>query len=177
VKGNYPRSKRQYLSGSFLISSTTKNTRLFRFNAYFTQYPSFPNLFSRLVGSPAVSKIYDERKGSKSDRIYKQNWKPREELAFEIGAENVIYMLADTRNHLFYIGEAKNLVKRLSQKYPSIPHWDRFRYDVLPDALESYRVTLERMLIRDFATVLSNKKQIPTLDLSDYELANDKIDK
>ncbi len=71
----------------------------------------------------------------------------------------------------------KDLVKRLSQKYPSIPKWNYFRYDVLPNHLETLRIPLERMIIRKFAVLLRNKKGIDSLEISDYILANDKIDK
>jgi hypothetical protein len=98
------------------------------------------------------------------------------ELEFELGAQNVIYMLIDTEDKLLYIGEAKDLVKRLSQKYPSIPNWNYYRYDVLPSQLSSYRVSLERMLIRGFAEILESNSGIECLKISDYMLVNDKID-
>ena len=161
----------------FLDIEYDAGNKRFLFRAYYTQYPSFPNLFSRLVGSPSLAKLYDERKGERSNRIYKQDWKTRGELVYELGANNVIYMLMDKENHLCYVGEAKDLVKRLSQPHPSIPHWNAFRYDVLPDLLAPHRVTLERMVIRAFASVLTNKKSVPSLDISKYSLANDKIDK
>lgn len=91
-------------------------------------------------------------------------------------AQNVIYMLIDTKNKLLYVGEAQDLVKRLSQPYPTIKDWDYFRYNVLPDKLAPYRVVLERMLIRDFASLLKNKKDVKCISISDYSLANDKID-
>ena len=97
-------------------------------------------------------------------------------LEFELGAQNVIYMLIDTENRLFYVGEAQDLVKRLSQRYPSIPKWDYYRYDVLPLQLSGYRVAIERMLIRGYAEILENKSGIECLKISDYKLANDKID-
>ena len=40
------------------------------------------------------------------------------------------------------------------------PDRDYFRYNVLPAELAPFRVALERMLIRDFASVLKNKKEI-----------------
>ena len=151
--------------------------RLFKLVSYYTQKPSFPNLFHRLIESPALQKIESEtfKKDSKP-RIFKTDWKSKSELEYQIGATNVIYMLADTKRKLLYIGEAIDLVKRLSQKYPTIKDWDYFRYDVLPDGLADFRLTLERMMIRSFATVLGNKKKIDTLDFSTYKLANDKID-
>ena len=161
----------------FLDIEFDKKHREFRFLPYYHQKPSFPNLFARLIGSPAMETIGDEVLGKTGTRIHKQDWKPRSQLEYEIGATNVIYMLIDTKNRLLYIGEAIDLVKRLLQRYPSIPHWDHFRYDVLPDSLAQFRVALERMLIRGFATLLDNKKGISNIQISDYRLANDRIDK
>jgi hypothetical protein len=162
----------------FLDIEFDSEHKTFKFTSHYTQHPSFPNLFKRLVGSPPVQKVYDEVEGKDSKRIYKTDWKPRSELQLEIGATNVIYMLIDTQDKLIYIGEAKNLIKRLSQNnHPSIPNWEFFRYDVLPDSLSSYRVTLERMMIRSYATVLGNKKDVESFSFSEYKLANDKIDK
>jgi len=86
-------------------------------------------------------------------------------------------MLLDTNAKVFYVGEAADLVKRLVGLHPSIPNWNFFRYNVLPLALEPFRVQLERMVIRDFAAVLKNKNSIDFLAIADCCLANDKIDK
>jgi hypothetical protein len=150
--------------------------RQFKFQAYYYQEPSFPELFKRLIGSPRLKQIDDELYGKGIGRIYKQSWRPKEQLEFELGAQNVIYWLIDTVDKLLYIGEAQDLVKRLSQGYPSIPNWSYYRYDVLPQRLEKYRVTLERMTIRGFAEILDNKSNIDGFRISEYKLANDKID-
>jgi hypothetical protein len=160
----------------FLDIEFDKTQRLFRFVAYYRQQPSFPHLFKRLIGSPALRKVGDEIEGKAHVRIYKQDWKARSELEFELGAQNVIYMLIDTKEKRFYIGEAADLVKRLTQPHSSIPNWNHFRYSVLPVELAPYRIALERMLIRDFAAVLKNKKQILWHQIGDCELANDKLD-
>jgi hypothetical protein len=85
-------------------------------------------------------------------------------------------MLLDTKGRQFYVGEAEDLVKRLLQPHASIPKWDFFRYNVLPSELAPYRVALERALIRDFASVLKNKKGVPTYEIGDCILTNDKVD-
>ena len=161
----------------FLDIEFDRSSKEFKFVAYYKQEPSFPNLFRRLIGSPALRKVADELEGKKERRIYKQDWKPRSELAFEVGATNVLYVLIDTKNKLLYVGEAKDLVKRLSSTHLKISKWDYFRYNALPDTLAPFRVVLERMLIRDFATLLMNKRDIPTIRISDFTLVNDKIDK
>ena len=160
----------------FLDIEYDKTNRTFYFTAHFTQKPSFPELFRRLISSPIIRKIDDEVYGKGGGRIYKQTWKPRSEIETELGAVNVIYTLIDTKNKLLYIGEAAHLVRRLLQGHNSIKDWDYYRYDVLPEELTKHRVSLERMLIREFACLLENKKDNQVISISDYKLANDKID-
>ena len=122
--------------------------------------------------------LEDQIFNKKGFRIYKQDWKPKSNLAKEIGAKNVIYTLLDDKKNLIYIGEAKDLKIRLSQQYKSIPNWNYYRYDVLPSsASDEIRLSIERMVIRSYASLLENKRKIPTKDISKYKLANDKIDK
>jgi hypothetical protein len=161
----------------FLDVEFDNKNRKFILRSYFTQTPSFPNLFARLVGSPALNKVEDELEDKGSGRIYKQDWKTRDEIEFEIGAQNVIYTLIDTDAKLVYIGEAADLVKRLMQPHQSIPHWNWFRYNVLPSELSHYRVAIERMIIRDFAALCPNKRGCNWRDIGGYSLANDKVDK
>lgn len=161
----------------FLDIEFDRSNRLFRLVAYYKQEPSFPNLFDRLIESPGLKKVADELEGKKEKRIYKQDWKPRDQLPFEIGATNVLYQLIDTEQRRLYVGEAKDLITRLSQSHRSVPKWDYFRYDVLPDVLAPFRIALERMLIRDLAALLQHKKGVPNFPISDFVLANEKIDK
>lgn len=160
----------------FLDIEFDPNRKVFRFEAYYRQEPSFPELFKRLIGSPRLKQIDDELYKKGPLRIYKQEWKPRNMLDLELGAQNVIYMLIDTENKLFYVGEAQDLVKRLGQRYPSIPQWNFYRYDVLPQQLIAFRVAIERMLIRAYAELFESKARIDFIKISDYKLANDKID-
>ena len=161
----------------FLDIEFDPSKREFRFTAHYTQKPSFPNLFQRLIGSPSLKQVADEIDGVKKERIHKQNWKSREELNFEIGAKNVLYYLLDTKKKLIYIGEAKDLVKRLNQSHPTIENWNFFRYNVLPPSLDTQRLMLERMIIRDMAAIFANKKVGDSVEISDYSLVNDKVDK
>jgi len=161
----------------FLDIEFDPERRVFRFVACYTMRPDFPHLFKRLLGSPAIKTIEDEIEGKSAHRIHKQDWKPRSELAFELGAKNVIYFLHATETKRFYVGEAGDLVKRLLQPHPSIPDWDYFRYNVLPSALDSHRVTLERMLIRDFAAILANTTGVGCRDIGGCSLTNDRVDR
>jgi len=150
----------------------------FIFTDHYKHAPMFPELFKRLAGSPSLKVIQDEIFEKGEFRIHKQDWKLREELDSELGALNVIYTLLDKKNKLIYLGEAKDLRKRLKQRYPSIPDWTHYRYDVLPKGVNNkQRVALERMVIRSTASLLINKSQINSAEISTYKLANDKIDK
>ena len=153
----------------------TKNK--FIFTSYYTQKPSFPELFSRLIGAPVLHKIDDDINKKSKDRIYKRDWKPRSDFETEIGAENVIYTLLDSKNKFIYIGEAKKLISRFKQGHPIIKNWDLYRYETLPKSMEKNRVTLERMMIRFMATLFPNNKNIKSMELSKFVLVIDKIDK
>ena len=156
------------------FDSSNKN---FIFTPHYTQKPSFPELFKRLIGSPSLKKIDSESISKSKNKIYKQDWKHRDEYHTELGAENVIYILIDTKDKLLYVGEAQRLVARLNNGHKSIPKWDYYRYDVLPKSFEKDRLEIERMQIRIFATIFSNSKDIKSQNLSQYKLVNDKIDK
>lgn len=121
------------------------------------------------------SLVFELKKKTKF-RIYKTGWIKREELDSQLGNTNVIYILLDTKNKLIYIGEAKDLIKRLKGSHPSIKNWDYFRYDTLPDEFADYRVTLERMIVRDMASLFENKGEIRNMLSTKYKLTNDRID-
>ncbi|MFT6030011.1 MAG: hypothetical protein ACI8O8_001754 [Oleiphilaceae bacterium] len=152
------------------------NRKAFIFTAYYTQKPIFPELFKRMVSSPSIKKVDNEINNKNSGRIEKQDWRPREKYREEIVAENIIYTLVDTVNKLIYIGEAKKLIPRFDNGHPDIKDWDYYKYNVLPESLEEHRLTIERMAIRDMASFLKNKADIPNVEISLYKLANRKID-
>ena len=154
------------------------NNRRFIFTDHYKQKPIFPELFKNIGGSPALKSLEDEVLNKNDFRIHKQDWREKEFLDSEIGALNVIYTLLDSKNKLLYVGEAKDLIKRLKQRYPSIPNWSHYRYDVLPKKTSTQvRLAIERMVIRSYASLLSNKSKVKTINISIYKLANDKIDK
>lgn len=158
----------------FLDIEYERETKTFYFKAYYTVKPSFSELFKHFIESPILHKIDDELTQKPPFRIYKTDWKPRAKLEFELGATNSLYMLIDTKRKLLYIGEASNLVDRLRQEHPSIPNWNFFRYSVLPNEIAPHRKIFERMVIKDFSSILieaPGKKNV-----SEYKLVNDKID-
>lgn len=150
--------------------------RLFVFTPSFTVEPQFPQLFNRLVESAPLKAVAANLLSSEYARIHKQDWKPRSEYKLEIGASNVIYMLLDTVNQLIYVGEANLLIPRFNSGHPDMKDWNFYKYNVLPPELSKYRLAIERMLIRDLASILDNKQNIKTISISDYRLANRKID-
>ena len=161
----------------FLDIEFDEHSVLFRFVPHYTQKPTFPELFKRLSKSPALKKIDDALNQKEMLRIHKQDWRPREEFETEVGADNIIYMLADTTSKLLYIGEAQNLIRRLRSGHPIIKNWDKYRYDVLPDTLAPYRIQLERILIRAYAATFTSTKALSSLGVSEYKLVNEKIDR
>jgi len=162
----------------FIDIEFDSSKKSFKFTCHYNQKPVFPELFKKLVSSPAIQSVDDFLNDKGTDRIQKQDWRPREEYKTEIGAENVIYTLVDTANKLIYIGEAKSLIARFdSNSHSVIPKWDFYKYNVLPVALESHRLAIERMAIRDMASFLTNNVDIPNIIISSYSLANRKIDR
>ena|ERR1700722_2904225 len=150
---------------------------LFKLTAYFIQKPSFPALFQAMAHAPALKRIRDEIDGREGLRIYKQNWKPRSAFEAEIGATNVLYMLADTKRRLLYVGESENLIPRFRRGHNLIPEWDFYRYDALPAVLAPQRVTLERMLIRDVDSLAGESASSLPANVSDFKLVNVRIDR
>ena len=161
----------------FLDIEFDLKTKTFLFKAHYKQFPSFPELFKRLIGSPGIKVIDDELSEKKGFRIRKQNWNTRGQLPTQIGAQNVIYTLLDSKQKLIYVGEAKDLIARLQQGHEQIPDWDFFRYNTLPSGCSrELRVALERMVIRDFAELFSDSLVEDGVRISEYRLANRKID-
>jgi len=65
----------------------------------------------------------------------------------------------------------------LKGSHPSIPNWNYYRYEVLPNAYDDLdRRTLERMLIRYLASIYPNKAGLASMNTKGYTLSNDKID-
>lgn len=145
----------------------------FYFTAYYIQESTFPELFKSLVKSTVLKQFESEE----SLEFIKSDWFPRNKSAEQLNANNVIYYLIDTKNKLFYVGEAERMYRRFEQGHLGMQTWDYFRYDILPEGFsKKQRVVLERMLIRCFASILNNSKGINTQSISEYRLTNLKID-
>jgi hypothetical protein len=161
----------------FLDIEFDAQTKTFLFKSHYTQKPMYMELFKELVNSHILKAIDDKINEKEEFRISKQDWQPRKKLNTQIDARNVIYNLIDTKNKLIYIGEAESLLQRLNQNREVIKDWDFYRFDCLPDGLsKTQRVALERLSIRTFASFFANKKGIPSKEVSEYRLVNEKID-
>ncbi|KQM97996.1 hypothetical protein ASE78_06910 [Sphingomonas sp. Leaf25] len=153
------------------------SNRTMRIVAHYVQKPDFPHLFARLAGSAPMRRIDDELGGKIRPRIHKQPWRPRDQYLMEIGARNVVYMLADCANHLIYVGEADDMVARFRRGHGPIPDWTHYRYDLLPPELATIRVTIERQLICDVDAILGGwAVGLPTHP-GTFRMVNTKIDR
>ncbi|HAW20963.1 MAG TPA: hypothetical protein DCX14_12340 [Flavobacteriales bacterium] len=149
----------------------------FKLTAHYTIPPQFPNLFARLSSSAALKAIDLGNDDHEDLRIHKQGWASREDYKQEIGAFNVIYTLLDTKAKLIYVGEAKDLKKRFDKGHDEIREWDFYRFNVLPRGLsDRNRLELERMAIRDLASLIPNNTNEDIISVSDFKLVNRKID-
>lgn len=151
--------------------------RHLRIVAHYVQRPDFPHLFTRLAGSPPMRRIADELRGKGEVRIHKQPWRERARFETEIGARNVVYMLADCANGLFYVGEAEDMVARFRRGHTPIPNWTHYRYDLLPQPLAATRVTIERMLICDVDAILGRWATDLPVAPGGFRLVNSRIDR
>jgi hypothetical protein len=151
--------------------------RLMRIVAHYVQKPDFPHLFSRLAGSAPLRRINDELRGKDPLRIYKQPWRLRDQFETEIGARNVVYMLADCVNHLFYVGEADDMIARFRRGHVPIPDWTHYRYDLLPPEYAAMRVSIERQLICDVDAILGRWAGELPVAPGGFRLVNSKIDR
>jgi len=161
----------------FLDIEYSPSEKKFLFNAHYCQKPVFENLFSKILNTTVLSSISDEIEGKTNTRIQKSKWMKKEKLNDIVDQPNVLYTLLDINNEEVYFGEAISLKQRLSGKRPEIPGWTHFRYDVLPTSLSQNRVDIERMVIRQLASLFINKKDLHLNgSITNFKLVNKKID-
>lgn len=161
----------------FIDIEFDKSNRIFFCNAHYTQKPIFPELFRQFTKSHLLKDMENRLLDKGEFKFIKQDWRPREELKLQLSDHpNFIYYLIDTRNKLLYIGESET-IKRILQQRSEIPEWDFFRLDFLPIWISRHqRLEIEKLMIRSFAAILSNHKKVKNILISDYQLANKKID-
>lgn len=161
----------------FLDIEFDNEQREFKFKAHYTQKPIYTELFQELINSHTLKRIDDKLNDKEGFRFTKGTWRKRESLTSQVEAINVIYNLIDTKNRKIYVGEAESLIKRLRQERENIQDWDFYRFDTLPAGLSrQQRVAIERLIIRIFASFFENQSEVQSMQVSDYVLANKKID-
>ncbi|MBH8560399.1 GIY-YIG nuclease family protein [Hymenobacter negativus] len=161
----------------FLDIEFDASMKTFWFKCHYKQKPIYIELFQELIKSHTLQKIDDSLNDKEAFRFVKGNWRGREELPSQIEAVNVIYNLIDTQSKKIYIGEAESLIRRIRQNREEIEDWDFYRFDTLPAGLtKQQRVAIERLIIRIFASFFDNVKNVPSMKVSDYILANKRID-
>jgi len=162
----------------FLDIEWDAGNRKFIFRPHYIQAPIYDELFTHLQSKHILDRIENELSNSAKINITKGNWKERGEIKSEIHTENVIYTLIDENNSEIYVGEASNLANRFKQKRHEIPGWTHYRVDQLPPEFDDkMRVTLERMMIRSFASLLDNNAGVESMGISDFVLTNKRVDR
>lgn len=160
----------------FLDLEFDKETKNFHCYAHYTQKPMFPELFKQFTNSHLLRDMENRLLGKGEFKFIKQDWRRRTDLGAILEHNNIIYYLIDTQKRLLYIGESES-TKRIMAPRNEIPDWDHFRIDCLPPWISRLqRLELERLMIRSFASVLDNHRNIPFQEISNYRLANKKID-
>lgn len=160
----------------FLDLEFHKEEKTLHCYAHYTHKPIFPELFKQFTNSHLLRDMENRLLGKGDFKFIKQDWRPKADLSVLLEHNNIIYYLIDTTNKLIYIGEAES-TSRILQRRSEIPEWDHFKIDCLPLWItKSQRLELERLMIRSFASVLNNYRNIKNVKISNYLLANKKID-
>jgi hypothetical protein len=150
--------------------------KTFLFKDHYSQKAIFPALFKQFIRSHLLKDIENSFLNKGDFKFIKEDWISRKDSKNFLQRHNIIYYLIDTKNRLLYIGEGEH-TKRIFQLRKEIAEWDYFRVDCLPEWLtKSQRLEIERLIIRSFASLLINKKNINTKRISDFTLINLKID-
>ena len=70
-------------------------------------------------------------------------------------------------------------VKNLEKIYTGGVHAVKgVSFDVLPKKVSDVvRISIERMVIRSYASLIKNKSKVDSIEISSYRLTNDRIDK
>lgn len=150
--------------------------KVFKFKAHYFQKPIFPELFKQFITSHLLKDIENTLLNKGDFKFIKEDWIHKSKYKNFMERNNIIYYLIDSKNKLLYIGEGEHS-KRIFQPRKEIPEWDYFRVDCLPQWLTRLqRLELERLIIRGYAAILRNNKNIQSLEISNYNLVNLKID-
>jgi len=130
-------------------------------------------LFERLADENVFGWLFDKNKKYLISRS--TNWIKVKDFQKHASATNVVYYLANTKEKLLYIGKAEELGKRVKpgRQHQNMPgSWDKFRYDIVKPEYSNVLERIEDHTIRSFASILTNNKNYPSLEISTYTLVN-----
>ncbi len=169
----------EYPFFEFLDIEWEASARCIHLTSHFTTPMQFDTVFQRLQSDGVVDRLERSlRQGADRVHVKKTGWRPRSEMSKEEMTTNVIYTLIDNENHELYVGEAENLKARFSQARHEIPGWTHYRYDRLPEGTSrEVRRSIERMAIRQLASLMENDGEISGFNISNYRLKNRRIDR
>lgn len=131
------------------------------------------SLFRRLTEENVFGWLFNKDKKYLISRS--TNWMKIKEFKKHINATNVIYYLANTKKKLLYIGKANILGKRvkIGREHQNMPSgWDLFKYDIIKPEYSNILERIEDHTIRTIASILSNNKKYPSLNLEGYKIVN-----
>lgn len=134
-----------------------------------TEYDEY---FKALIKSNLID--YPLNSDNKKVIISATKWMDITELDKHKGQRNIIYYLLKSDNKEIYIGSSYLLENRVTTNKVELPNWDKFRYEVVNPDYTAILRDIEYMIIRNYASILKNKDQIPSLEVGDYSLVNNK---
>ena len=169
----------EYPFFEFLDIEWESSSRCIHLTSHFTTPMQFNTVFQRLQSDGVVDRLERSlRPGEARVHVKKTGWRPRSEMVKEEMTTNVIYTLIDEEHQEIYIGEAENLKARFSQTRHEIPGWTHYRYDRLPEGTSrEVRQSIERMAIRQLASLMENDGEISGFNISNFRLKNRRIDR
>lgn len=160
----------------FLDIEYNRSERTAYLTAHWKQRVEYPRFFREVVESQLTTRIEKEIIQGKDLVITMGDWKPIGQLKSQINVENVIYYLLDDNKKEIYIGMADNLTSRVVPGRSEIPGWNHYRFDTMPAEFDpKVRRQIEKMVIRSYASILENLRNIPTKGISEYKLRNRQI--
>lgn len=152
-------------------------SKIFYFKSHYLQRPTFPELYRQFIKSHLLKELENQLAQKGEFKFIKEDWQPKSSLKNSLERNNIIYYLLDSGAKLLYIGEAES-TKRIAQFRKDNPNWNFYRVDCLPSWLnKGQRLEIERLIIRSYASIMTNNREIPTINISDYNLVNKKIDR
>lgn len=171
-KGKYKKHFRSKLKGGEqeVLILTPLSSKRYKLEVFIQiEEPATP-IFKRLAEENVFAWVFTKAK----EHIFLKStsWIDKNKLKEHKEAKNVIYYLADAKKRQLYVGSARILGKRVKPGRSEIPGWNKFRYDMIRPDFAKFLNRIEDHSIRFAASLLENKKNISSLQISEYKLVN-----